>query len=104
MSKWHCICEDELIFKNDPFKSGKYYCYHIDVFDRLLNDNNWVHANDAFEEQCWIFDQLDKMVESNDGDFVFIPTFSVAEKILEQRIWLQVKAQEDFTKEMDWPV
>ena len=82
MSKWHNICEDEIMFKNKTdCRNGKYLVYDVDVFDRLINDNEWVFNNDAIEEQEWIEDNLDKMLESNDGQNIYIPTANVSTKI-----------------------
>jgi hypothetical protein len=82
MSKWHNICEDEIMFKSKTdCRNGKYLVYDVDVFDRLINDNEWVFNNDAIEEQEWIEDNLDKMLESNDGQSIYIPTFNVSTKI-----------------------
>ena len=82
MSKWHYIYKDEIIYPNkDDRRNGEYYCYQIDTFDRLLNDNDWVQNNDAWDELNWILDTLDKMLESNDGEFIFIPTSRVANQI-----------------------
>ena len=55
--------------------------YDVDTFDYLINDKNWVHQNDAFDEYEWIIDNLDKMLESNDGTLVFIPTSETAIRI-----------------------
>lgn len=81
MSKWHYICEEDVVFNGNDPRTGKYFCYHVDTFDNLLNNNGWVAANDAWDELNWILDQLDKRLESNDGTFIFIPTIGTATKI-----------------------
>jgi hypothetical protein len=79
--KWHYVCKENVIFEESSFKSGKYYCYDIDVFDYLINDPDWVSVNNAYIESDWILSQLDKMIESNNGALIFIPTPEVADKI-----------------------
>lgn len=76
---WHYNKKEEII--GGSIKTGMYLEYDIDVFDRILNDNNWVFSNDAKDEQDWILDQLDKMLESNDGEIIYIPTVETATKI-----------------------
>ena len=78
---WHYICKEDVIFEESSFQSGKYYCYESETFDKILHDPNWVKANDAYDERDWIWDQLDKMLESNNGAIIFIPTIEVADKI-----------------------
>jgi len=82
MSTWHYICKDTVMFKSDKDpRNGLWYCYLTDTFDYILNDHNWVCTNNAQDEYDWIADQLDRMLESNDGKFIFIPTPEVATKI-----------------------
>ena len=97
MSKWHNIREDEIIFKTPNCREGKYLVYDKDTFDYLVNNNDWVFNNDAIEEQEWILDNMDKILESNDGKEIFIPTARTATEIdsyyaLEEMDW----------EEMDW--
>lgn len=76
------MCKDTIRFEHDEDpRNGEYYCYDIDTFDYLINDSDWVMTNNAIDEQDWILDQLDKMLESNNGYLIFIPTFGVSEKI-----------------------
>ena len=79
--KWHYVCKDKLIFEENSFQSGEYYCYDSDTFDIILNNLDWVMANNALIEHDWIYNQLDKMLESNNGALIFIPTPEVADKI-----------------------
>ena len=82
MSKWHYICKENIIYPDeDDIRNGEYYCYHAKTFNNLLNSDAWVRANDAWDELNWILDTMDKRLESNSGDMVFIPTFKVAAKI-----------------------
>jgi hypothetical protein len=81
MSKWHNIREDEIIFKTPNCREGKYLVYDKDTFDYLVNNNDWVFNNDAIEEQEWILDNMDKILESNDEKEIFIPTARTATKI-----------------------
>ena len=82
MSKWHYDYMEEIICKDskDP-RAGKYMAYNQDAFDYIINDNSWVAANNAFDEQSYIMDHLDMMLESSDGETVYIPCGIVAAKI-----------------------
>lgn len=78
---WHNIGTEEIVCKNKgDLRAGKYLVYDIDTFDYLINDNDWVFQNDAYEEQCYILDYLDYMLESNDGELVYIPDAKTAAK------------------------
>lgn len=79
---WHYKYKDEVIFSNekDP-RNGKYLVYDTDTFDYILNNKDWVYNNDAFEEHSYILDYLEYMLESNNGELVFIPTADVAVRL-----------------------
>lgn len=82
MSKWHYICEEEIRFpKDDDIRNGKYYCYHVDTWNYLINNFDWVHQNDAFDEHEWLLDSRDNHLESNSGDLIYVPTFEVNQRI-----------------------
>lgn len=75
--KKHYICIDNM-------ENGSYYTYGIDTFDYLLNDNEWAFINDAIDEQEYIINALDYMIESDDGEYVSIPTYLTKCKLDEQ--------------------
>lgn len=75
MAKWHYNKLETIEFQDKKdHRNGQYYEYDADTFDYLINSNDWVHVNDAWDEQQYVRDNLDKMLESNDGTLIFIPT------------------------------
>lgn len=83
MAKWHNLYEDDVEFPNGnrDCRTGKYLVYDQDTFDYLVNNMDWVMTNDAYDEHSYIIDNLDKMLESNDGELIFIPKIEVSMKI-----------------------
>lgn len=79
---WHNIGTEEIVCKNkDDLRAGTYLVYDIDTFDYLVNENDWVFQNKAFEEQSYILDYLNYMLESDDGELVYIPDAKTAIKL-----------------------
>lgn len=79
MSKWHYEYIDEIISKD--IIGGKYFVYNRNTFNLLLHNQDWVHLNNANDEQDWILDNLDKMLESFNKESIYIPTFETSSKI-----------------------
>lgn len=78
---WHYTKKEEIVCKNDnDLRAGTYLVYDIDTFDYLINDNDWIFQNNAFDEQSYILDYLDYMLESDDGELVYIPDARTATK------------------------
>lgn len=79
---WHNIGTEEIVCKNkDDLRAGTYLVYDIDTFDYLVNENDWVFQNKAFEEQSYVRDYLKYMLESDDGELVYIPDAKTAIKL-----------------------
>ena len=78
---WHYISKEEIVCKNEgDVRAGTYLVYDIDTFDYLINDNQWVFQNDAYDEQSYVLDYLQYMLESDDGELVYIPDAKTASK------------------------
>ena len=95
---WHYEYEDEIVFKDskDP-RNGTYLAYHIDTMDYILNNNDWVANNNAFDEQRYILDYLDMSLESNDGEYIYIPDSDTAMKIECGRAISEIEHEEELT-------
>lgn len=80
--KWHYDYVDELSFRNEKdIRNGKYLVYHVDTIDYLLNNPDWVFNNRAGDEQDYIMDYYDYHMESEDGEYIYIPSFEVVKKL-----------------------
>ena len=83
---WHYIYKDEIVCKNSgDYRAGTYLVYDADTFDYLINDPDWAFNNDAYGEQSYVLDNLDNMLESADGDLIYIPDAKTAIKIETER-------------------
>ena len=92
---WHNIGTEEIVCKNkNDLRAGTYLVYDADTFDYLINNNDWVFQNKAFEEQSYILDYLHFMLESKDGEFVYIPDAKTAIKRETEEAILEMEADE----------
>lgn len=73
--KWHYIYEDEIISKTGEtyWFNGTYMVYHKDMYDKLLNDKDFVHQNDAFDEHEYLLDCSSIIRISYDGKLIYVP-------------------------------
>lgn len=91
---WHYIKTEEIVCKNKgDLRAGTYLVYDIDTFDYLINDNQWVFQNDAYDEQSYILDYLQYMLESDDGELVYIPDVKTATKREMEEAILDMEAE-----------
>lgn len=95
---WHYEYEDEIICK-DPkdIRNGTYLVYHIDTIDYILNNNDWVVNNNAFDEQEYILDHLGMSLESDYGEYVYIPDPHTAMKIESEMAISEMEHEEELT-------
>ena len=86
---WHNNGYEEIESKD--YRAGRYLVYYADTLDYIINSNDWVFNNDAFDEQEYVIDHLDMMLESEDGETVYIPDAKTAMKIETEREILELE-------------
>ncbi len=80
---WHNLGYEEIV--SNDYRAGRYLVYDIDTFDYIVNEHQWVVDNNAFEEWSYIMDYMEFMLESEDGELVYIPDAKTATRLETER-------------------
>lgn len=81
---WHYIGTEEIV--TNDYRAGTYLVYYADTVDYILTSEDWVINNDAYDEWDYIVDYRDMMLESEDGEYAYIPDVKTARRIEMERL------------------